>query len=486
MRKIFSICLLLWCSFTLAHAQDTLPFPIDPKKKLSDARLAAKKEGWFLTGIPKAGFDPVQGFSIGGQGQLYNNRTKEDPFFGWTPYRERYDISFTLSQFGKVGVNIATDMPYFLNTKWRMRSRFAFSDNPNKLYFGPGTGSLEGLSYTDRQTGEAVTDAQYDDYRAGISVIRPGNPAWGEDPNQEYTDRRLNFIHYRKYALDIIAERTLLDGKLRLVTAVGFTHLSYTPYDFQTVQGARDLNGNEIEATNGVSQLTRDFQAKENGDPDSYWLRHNITGYTGGFSVKLKAGLIYDTRDFEPDPSKGTLLEYSAGYSAPWMGSDFNYVRQQAQWMQFITLPHFLPKRDNVLAMRLMLSGIAGQSVFFREVFDIWSATQGRIGVLGGEDTMRGFKKFRFAGMVYGTGNVELRSQLFGFSALKQDFMISLVPFVDFGRVWDRVWDVGVTGYKYSPGIGARIAWNQSTILRFDYSRSEEDSQFFFVFGHLF
>jgi len=40
--------------------------------------------------------------------------------------------------------------------------------------------------------------------------------------------------------------------------------------------------------------------------------------------------------------------------------------------------------------------------------------------------------------------------------------------------------------YRYAPGLGARIAWNVNTILRFDYAVSNEDAQFFFNIGHTF
>jgi hypothetical protein len=40
--------------------------------------------------------------------------------------------------------------------------------------------------------------------------------------------------------------------------------------------------------------------------------------------------------------------------------------------------------------------------------------------------------------------------------------------------------------WRGAPGIGGRIAWNQSTILRLDYAQSREGGQFFFGFGHIF
>jgi outer membrane protein assembly factor BamA len=61
-----------------------------------------------------------------------------------------------------------------------------------------------------------------------------------------------------------------------------------------------------------------------------------------------------------------------------------------------------------------------------------------------------------------------------------------VVPFLDFGRVWDRIRDFGFSDYRWSYGIGGRISWNQATILRFDFARSTEADQFFFGFQHIF
>ena len=484
MIKNYTLYFLLLVSF-FSSAQDTLPFKIHDSKKLSDERLSNKKEGWFMTGIPKLSYDPIQGFGVGGDAQLYFNGTSADPFFGWTPYRLKTTVNATFTQNGKIGVGVKFDAPYFLNTKWRTRLRFAFADNPNKPYFGIGESALEPLQYVNPVTGVETADMLFDDYVDSLKRLRPGVTSFGEDPNLMYTDRRYHWIHYRKYALDLLLERSYFDGNLRLLSGLGLTHLNYTQYDYQEVRGAIDADGNSIDATNGQTKLTQDYLLSLTGDGNDFWSKNNISGYEGGFLLKLKAGLIYDTRDFEPDPSSGALVEYSFGYSPHWLGSDFNYVRNQLQAMKFIKVFKFLPN-ENILAGRIMMSTIQGTDVFFREVFDIWSASQGRIGVLGGEDALRGYKKFRFGGMIYGIANLELRSHLFDTKLLKQNFSFSFVPFIDAGRVWDDFSDMKLKGMLYSPGAGLRIAWNQSTILRFDYAVSREDRQFFFVFGHMF
>lgn len=121
------------------------------------------------------------------------------------------------------------------------------------------------------------------------------------------------------------------------------------------------------------------------------------------------------------------------------------------------------------------------------EMFDLSSQTiVSGTPVLGGDYALRGFRLHRFVAPVTGLAQFELRTRLFDFKLWDQDFTFSLVPFYDIGRVWDKLEDVQALGWKVSRGMGARITWNQSTIIRADYAYSHEDEQFFFGFNHVF
>ena len=55
--------------------------------------------------------------------------------------------------------------------------------------------------------------------------------------------------------------------------------------------------GNKTEAPNGFSLLRRDFE------------QGLVSGLTGGWVSIFQTALIFDTRDFEPDPTKGAYFE---------------------------------------------------------------------------------------------------------------------------------------------------------------------------------
>ncbi len=84
--------------------------------------------------------------------------------------------------------------------------------------------------------------------------------------------------------------------------------------------------------------------------------------------------------------------------------------------------------------------------------------------------------------------NFEVRCKFAEAKILKQTLAFSAVPFFDVGAVWDNFNNIvkRLDNYRYSEGLGLRIAWNVNTILRFDYALSKEDRQFFFMFGHTF
>jgi hemolysin activation/secretion protein len=81
--------------------------------------------------------------------------------------------------------------------------------------------------------------------------------------------------------------------------------------------------------------------------------------------------------------------------------------------------------------------------------------------------------------------NFELRWRFAQSRIAKQHLEFSAVPFFDVGGVWDGIISIQ-NNWRSSEGLGLRIAWNESTILRFDYAVSKEDQQFFFNLAHAF
>jgi hypothetical protein len=70
--------------------------------------------------------------------------------------------------------------------------------------------------------------------------------------------------------------------------------------------------------------------------------------------------------------------------------------------------------------------------------------------------------------------NLELRWRFAQNKLLKQYLAFSAFPFMDTEGVANDFQNISsIKNYRYAEGLGARIAWNISTILRFDYDISK-------------
>jgi hypothetical protein len=442
--KSYNLSIILFLfSFTILNAQvaDTLklPFAIAKEKMLSDEDLKNKKEGAYVTGAPDLSSDPVNGFGYGGEGSIYFNGKKTDPFFAYTPYRARLDLVLFNTTRNQREFMLKLDVPYILNTKWRLRVEGGYEANPNHLYFGNTEKSLKGLNYypDNDSTKTVVNDAKYSDYEKSLV-----------GDNQFY-----NNYFKKEGVLNVSMERSFFEGKFRFLFGYEAAYV-----DFSTFKGN--------------SFVQNDYDAGR------------IVGLKKGLVQLYQVGLIYDTRDLETDPSSGIFAELTNELSLKDIGSlyDFNKTFAHINFYQKL-FPKVFKKM--VLAGRVAFGYTALNAPFF-EYQDEWSS-EGSIEGLGGPNTLRGYKQSRFLSRAMSFNNLEIRYRFAQCKFLKQHFAFSAVPFVDAGGVWDDLSRVGdFSNYRVSEGLGLRIAWNVNTILRFDYAISKEDNQFFFNLSHAF
>ncbi|TGJ99665.1 peptide-binding protein [Leptospira semungkisensis] len=502
LHSIGVIAILAIISLQEASAQDVLagcekpperkdlPFYVSPKRQLCKKDLDKKKEGWFPTGLPLLNSDPNTGVGYGVRVFAYNNGTKDDPFFEYTPYKFRIYAQYFNTTKHRQYQDIAFDAPYVFGTQWRLRGEGVYDANPNTLFFGIGESSLHTLSYQNRDQngGQVYTNATFADQQKNLAYTRPGGPgdpvALGggvysglqAQPGFNTTNALYNRYNIISPTANLSGERAYVGGTVRLVAGMRVSQNIIRTFDGTQTTGTDPLLGglpvnSSGTAFNGTTKLTEDQNAGK------------ILGYHGGAVNTLRLGLVYDTRDLEPDPNQGVFLEATYEKSAKTFGSNYDYSKYFAQgkffWSPF---PKVFDKL--VLAGRGGFSLTDGDAPFF-EYRNMWG-TEGVISGLGGRTTLRGYKQDRFVGRSMGWGNIEVRWRFAQFTVLGQHFALNLVPFFDFGRVWDDEHKVGLKGYKYSKGAGLRIAWNQTTLIILDYAVSREDKQLFINFNHAF
>lgn len=460
-RSIATLFILF--SITIVKAQEIDSLSFIKSKRMSDDDLAKKREGTFFTGIPDFSSDPVTGFGFGVRTNTYWNGNRDNPFFPYTPYLMKLtaNAAYYTSNARELILNL--DVPYYKGTRWRFKVDFKAQQNPANLYFGLTESTLGQLRLPSDENTTFSTFREFDRAR---KTLRPG----GVGEADFVTDALSNRFMETEYMLNLKADYALGNGKWRIMGGYEIQHLSYSTFEGMNAEAIDPITGQNTTAPNGISLLRRDF---EDG---------LISGVDGGWVSIIQTTLIFDTRDFEPDPTKGYYFEIANEYSSKYIGSQFDFDKLFIQGRAYQKIP--VGKRT-VLAGRFGVGNIFGNNAPFFEFQDQWSP-EGSINALGGRQSLRGYRNNRFLARSMWFTNVELRVRLAETQIGKQRFAVGVAPFFDAGTVRDRWQDLNFKNIKTSYGGGLRIAWNQSTVLSFDYGHSKEDRLFYFGIGQAF
>jgi outer membrane protein assembly factor BamA len=377
--------------------------------------------------------------------QWYDNGPADSPFFRYTPYRQRLAIGATGSTGGSSQAIVGYDLPYINDSPWRLRAAGTFEQNKFENYFGVGESSLGPLTFP----GSPLTFDRFDDYTKALE----------QNVNGETWTRYNDYSKTQAGGL-ITVERDFWGGWLRPQLGLQINHVKVSDYTGDKIDGA-------------IQQPTRLFTDNQAG---------KVIGFDGGWDNALKIGLTFDTRDFEPDPASGVMLQAVARISTAALGSSFEYQQINFNARGFYNL---LGESG-----RLILAGRFDYAMQFGDV-PFYSApnipmTDGDIDGLGGRLTLRGFVQNRFVGENAAFANAELRWSFAETMLWKQHLRFMLVPFVDTGRVFDSVGATTLEDWKVAGGAGFRLAWNLSTIVSFDFGRSSEATLFYMELGHQF
>lgn len=462
MKHIMTPLLFLF-SITIVKAQEKDSLSFIKSKRMSDDDLSKKREGTFFTGLPDFSSDPVTGFGFGVRTNTYWNGNRENPLFPYTPYLAKLKANAAYYTSNARELALSLDIPYYKGTRWRFKIDFKAQQNPANLYFGLTEATLGPLSLP---SDENTTFSTYEAFDRARKIVRPG----GVGEADFVTDALSNRFRETEYMLNFKADYALGNGKWRIMGGYEIQHLSYATFEGVEAEAIDPITGQNTTAPNGISLLRRDFE------------EGLISGVDGGWVSIIQTALIFDTRDFEPDPTKGYYFEIANEYSSKYIGSQFDFNKLFIQGRAYKKIP--VGKRT-VLATRFGLGNIFGNNAPFFEFQDQWSP-EGSINALGGRQSLRGYRANRFLARSMWFTNVELRVRLAETKLGKQRFAFGVAPFFDAGTVRNRWQNLNFKNIKTSYGVGLRIAWNQSTILSFDYGHSKEDSLFYFGIGQAF
>ena len=464
--KYLLATLFILFSIIIVKAQEKDTISFIKSKRMSEADLAKKREGTFLTGIPDFSSDPVTGFGLGVRTNIYWNGKRTNPFFAYTPYLAKLKANAAYYTSNAREIILSLDVPYYKGTRWRFKVDFKAQQNPANLYFGSSESTLGELRLPSTPNG-GQTYSTYSSFDRARKTLRPG----GIGEESFVTDALSNRFRETEYMLNLKADYALgKKGVWRIMGGYEIQHLSYKTFEGTEAEAIDPITGQETTAPNGTSLLRRDYE------------QGLISGLDGGWVSLLQTALIFDTRDFEPDPTRGYYVEIANEFSNPIIGSQFDFNKLFIQGRVYKKIP-IGPR--TVFGGRFGVGNIFGSKAPFFEFQDQWSP-DGSINALGGKQSLRGHRANRFLARSLAFANFELRIRLAEVKVKKQRFAFGIAPFFDLGTVRDNWKDLNFTNIKSSYGGGVRIAWNQSTIISFDYGHSKEDRLFYFGIGQAF
>ena len=109
-----------------------------------------------------------------------------------------------------------------------------------------------------------------------------------------------------------------------------------------------------------------------------------------------------------------------------------------------------------------------------------------RVKGLGGSDSLRGFDTQRFTDNVRFFSNGEVRYLMHSMWLFGQFLEWYGVGYVDAGRVWSDLAEVGPGGMHVSAGGGMRLSWDRDFVIRCGAGYSSEQLDVFIDLGNAF
>jgi outer membrane protein assembly factor BamA len=431
------------------------PVFISRRPLIPDFLLKDKREGRFITAVPVIGWDQQAGLNLGVVGFLFDNGTKDDPFFRTTPYRRQISVTALGALSGLQRYGAMLDQPNIFDSPYRLLADVQYAIDPLNNYFGIGRTSMQDFNFP------GAPGQFFKTYNGYQNALRQEANGFAYTKYDLYESRETSF--------GVAVERDVFGGIVRPLLGVAVRYTDLRDFTGSRVD-AENSSGDDVSAIEQPTRMHTDCQAAV------------VTGCSGGFDNILKLGVSLDTLDFEPDPYSGVLAQAVAELSAKALGSDFDYQRVTFSTSGYHAI--FPDVARLVLAGRALYSMQFGNVPFF-SVPTLAFNTRDRRG-LGGFATMRGFVDRRFVGDSAVLVNTELRWSIFdGGYVFGQHLRPMLAPFMDAGRVFNGT-QLRLGGWRADYGIGFRLIWNLVTTVSFDYGISSEGQVFQMDLGYAF
>ena len=379
------------------------------------------REGWGFAGLPLANYSSDDGFGYGLKVAAYDYGKNQKP------YKTQIALQLFFTTNKVMYHKLFIDMPDFRGTPWRIDGALKFDRVLLNNYFGIGndTSTLDEGASSDSSGLSDEESAVVANYYTSFQSQEPSL---------------------------ILNLRRTIRGPVQFFNGYQVKHTIIVPHTAETVYQYRGI------------ELPDDWM--------SYLEEEKPYGYSGGTMAYAQVGVIFDSRDQEPSPTRGLFSEFSV------RGVAYRALDEQERETHAplyggfnLTSRHFLPVLTPrvVFASRLVLDALLGD-VPFNELAS-FGGSQDYTG-LGGSTSLRGILSRRYRGHVKAIVTPELRMTPATFYAGTQKFDIGVVVFSDLGRVWDESEAEPSSTVHWTAGGGLRIAWNDNFLIRLDVGKN--------------
>lgn len=395
MKRFFALALaaIMFVSFDAVAAEPKTEKKAKAKSEKADTeKKSTVKKGWNFAPFPSIGYNSDTGFQIGALCEIFDYGDGST----YPGYRHKFNVDLSWTTKDQIKLHFFYDSKYLIP---KVRLTFAATYILAQMYPFMGFNGAAAPYFTDLASGKKQMN-------------------------------RVAMYNVRRNSMRIMAD---FQGDIlpKFRWAAG---ISYWWYDIENVsvkkkgKPAYDVVANEYLQNQGI-------------DYASLWQLYQGVGLirpneaTGGHHLELKAGLVYDSREHEADPSRGIWAELYA-YGSPDIlngrgKNGYHYLKLAAHFR------HYVPiwKDKITFAYHLAYQGkLAGNAPYYTlQNINTLYLRQIISDGLGSINTVRGVPYNSVIGDGYAWANFEMRFKIVSFRFIKQNFYLATNPFFDLG-----------------------------------------------------
>ena len=361
----------------------------------TDTKAQTVKKGWNFAPFPSIGYNSDTGFQMGALCEIFNYGDGST----YPAYKHKFNVDLSWTTKDQVKLHFFYDSKYLIP---KVRLTAAATYILAQMYPFMGFNGSASPYYTHFASGKKQ-------------------------------ENRVAMYNTRRDMMRVMAD---FQGDIYTKKFRWAAGISYWWYDVQNIT----LKKKGAPAYDSVT--ANDYLLGQGIHSASLWQLYQRAGLinaneaNGGHHIEFKAGLVYDSREHEADPTRGIWAEVYAFGSPDFLngrkGADaYNYLKLAAHFRHYVPL-----MQDKIVfAYHLAYQGkLAGNAPYYTlQNINTLYLRQIVSDGLGSINTVRGVPYNSVIGDGYAWANFEMRFKLASFRFIKQNFYLATNPFFDMG-----------------------------------------------------